>query len=156
MPMAWMADELARMNFITPMRDPAASVRAICSTFAQDKWSYILIRSLYLPQLKQPAAAVYRVQPSRNCRPMNWLPDCEWCHSRGSRSNLHGAILFYPRIQGPACVSSRAHQYVGWSCSFRCYRASGNLNLVGHLQNIMLNFFRIYNYCIQKKYYKKQ
>jgi len=49
-----------------------------------------------------PATVVYRMQPSRNCRPMNWLPDYEWCHSRGSRFNLHGAILFYPRIQGPA------------------------------------------------------
>lgn len=140
--------------------DPAASVRAICSTFAQDEWLYILTRSWYVPQLKQPAAAVYRMQPSRNCGPMNWLPDYEWCHSRGSRSNLHGAILFYPRIQGPACASSRArargYQYVGWSCSssFRCYHASGNLNLPRHPRDIMPNFLCVYK-TVKEGYYKK-
>lgn len=124
--------------------DPAASVRTICSAFAQDEWLYILTQSLYVPQLK-PTVAVYRVQLSRNCRPMNWLPDYEWCHSRGSHSNLHGAILFYPRIQGPACVNSRAHQYVEWSCinSLRCYHANRNSNFSRHSRYILLNSFYI-------------
>ena len=106
--MAWIADESVRMNFIIPMRSNRIRPYHLFNLRARRMIIYFNTELIRTAIEAVRTVVVYHIQPSRNCRPMNWLPDYEWCHSRGSRSNLHGAILFYPRIQGPACVSSCA------------------------------------------------